>query len=195
MQLLLTLILAHLFADFPLQTNSVARLKARHSFGVLPHVLIYVSVTALLIEKSYLYWPLLLGLGVCHFVIDTLKAHCCTSRHEVCAFWIDQVLHLLTMVAATYLAFQFWTPTPRGIIAEELLPIMLAAAFVPALMVCCWIWTTSKSQEYVNQSVILCWISERMLVVEQRYGLAVIGVVIWLVTKQTLTPLMHLAQR
>ncbi|MEZ4616185.1 MAG: DUF3307 domain-containing protein [Caldilineaceae bacterium] len=195
MHLLLTLLIAHLFADFPLQTNQIARLKKHHPLGILPHVLIYVGVTALLFEQNVHYWQLFLGLGIAHYAIDLVKLHVCPLRHEVYAFIVDQCLHLLSMVLAAYLAHRFWPVAPRSLIADEFLLLTLLAALLPALMVYFWVWTTSVDKEQVNQSPALRWISEQMLIIEQRFGLAVIGIVVWALVKPELIPLVKLALR
>lgn len=60
MNLLMTLLLAHLFADFPLQSNSLARLKETRIMGVFLHVLVHVAVTACLLKTApstgYYWW-------------------------------------------------------------------------------------------------------------------------------------------
>ncbi|NJO07801.1 MAG: DUF3307 domain-containing protein, partial [Chloroflexaceae bacterium] len=71
MHLLITLLLAHLFADFPLQTNRLARLKRTSLKGVLIHVLIYMVVTAFSVAISHLhFWTTGSSVSVAvHFVI------------------------------------------------------------------------------------------------------------------------------
>ena len=58
MDLLATLLLGHLSADFPLQTNWVYRLKNRRWAGVLLHTAIHCVVTAVLLSDSLTHWPM-----------------------------------------------------------------------------------------------------------------------------------------
>jgi len=184
MQLFFTLILAHLFADFPLQSNALAQLKKCHLAGVLIHVAIYTAVTALLLDNRLQYWPLIAGLGLIHFLIDAAKMRFSRGNEGTFAFLLDQLFHLTSMIVATYLAHYFWTPAPQGILPTDWLLRALPAAFIPAAMVCCWIWTTSSGKPYLQQSSLLRWINERMLLMEQRFGLVVIGGVLWLLVRQ-----------
>jgi hypothetical protein len=180
MQLFLTLLLAHLFADFPLQTNALARFKSNHLAGVLLHAVIYTIVTALLVSQWQAYWPLVVGLGLIHFAIDATKPLIGTKIDEVRAFLVDQCLHLATMIGATYCAYHWWDPTPMGIVPYRWLPAALAAAFLPALMVGYWVWATSSGCAYVRRNAWLHHFYSRALVIEQRFGLVVLGVIFWM---------------
>ncbi len=177
MQLFLTLLLAHLFADFPLQSNTLVRLKSSHLAGVLLHALIYTIVTALLIDQWLAYWPLVVGIGLTHFAIDATKPLIGTKIDEVRAFLVDQCLHLATMIGATYVAYQWWNPVPLGIVPYHWLPTALFAAFLPALIVGYWVWATSSGCAYVKRNVWLHHFYSRALVIEQRFGLVVLGVI------------------
>ncbi len=183
MHLLMTLLLAHLFADFPLQTNALAKLKDKRFAGVFYHVLIHVTITALLINNSLHYWPLLLGLGIVHFIVDALKI-LLPFKKGVVYFLADQFVHLLSLVVATYLAQHLWTPAPTGILPDSWLVLVLTGALVPALMVLFWVWTMNLNQDYVTRSSWLYWSKQRLLLVEQRFGIALISVVL-------LQPAMH----
>lgn len=169
MNILLTLLIAHLFADFPLQTNAVAKLKEQHWYGVLLHVMIHLVVMTLLIHNSLSYWPLVLGVGFVHFVIDGLKL-LCPAQKGITYFLADQALHGVTIVVAAYLTQQLWPLGPVSILpAAWLLPI-LGGALVPAIMVFLWIWTNSLSQESLSQFTLLYWAKDQILAAEQRFG-------------------------
>lgn len=60
------LLLAHLLADFPLQTNRIFRLKVTSNAGLALHVLIHVAMAALLLRQPAQHLNLLLALGVAH---------------------------------------------------------------------------------------------------------------------------------
>lgn len=82
MHLLTTLLLAHLLADFPLQTNALAKLKRASLTGVFIHVLIYVLITTLVMREPARYWALIGGLGGVHFLIDSIKMRYTHEQHE-----------------------------------------------------------------------------------------------------------------
>src|SRR5690606_27510716 len=69
----LALWLAHLLADFPLQTNRVFRLKIASNAGLALHVAIHLLMTVLLVQQPARHLSLLLVLGVVHFLIDWTK--------------------------------------------------------------------------------------------------------------------------
>lgn len=173
MHLLITLLLAHLFADFPLQTNGLAKLKKTHLSGVLIHVLIYMVVTALLLQNPFHYWPLIVGVAVAHFLIDAAKINC-KFRNEVNCFVLDQFLHFISVALAAYLAHQYWSPAPVGILPDTLLLAAFLCAFALAIMVFCWVWTNGLSDEQINRHVFLRWAKDRMLPLEQRIGLVLV---------------------
>ena len=176
MNLLLTLLIAHLFADFPLQTNTLARLKEKHWFGVLLHVMVHMAVMALLLDKSNRYWALLLGIGVVHFVIDVIKL-LYPGAKGIAYFLLDQALHVTTLWLASIWAQRIWQPAPVGILPDAwLLPLVLGAS-IPASMVLLWLWANSLSQEKADRFYLVDWAKYRLLVVEQRIGLLLLAFV------------------
>ncbi len=177
MHLLLTLLLAHLFADFPLQSNKLARLKKSSIRGVLIHVLIYMGATALLLQQPLHYWPLVLGLGIAHFIIDAVKL-LYQSQRAILSFVIDQVMHVITVVLAVYLADWAWHPVPQGILSNHLLGPAFICALLLAIMVFCWIWTNDLSEEQIKRYFLLRWVKNEILLLEQRVGLVLIGIVL-----------------
>lgn len=93
MQLFATLLLGHLIADFPLQTDWVVQFKKRHITGLALHAGIHVGVTALLIQDPFYRWPILVILGLSHFATDWLKLRF-TTYSQAPGFLIDQAAHL-----------------------------------------------------------------------------------------------------
>ncbi|MBX3016076.1 MAG: DUF3307 domain-containing protein [Caldilineaceae bacterium] len=177
MDLLIMLLIAHLFADFPLQTNALAKFKETNWRGVLAHVGVHLLVMTLLIYNSLHYWPLILGIGLVHFTIDLGKLIYPGSK-GIGYFLFDQSLHLLTLLFAAYIAQQVWQPAPVGILPQAWLLPTLSAACIPALMVLFWVWTNTLSQEYIAQVQILQWSKHQILGLEQRFGQFLIGLVL-----------------
>lgn len=130
---LATLLLAHVIADFPLQTNQIFRWKMQSNLGILLHVAIHLAVTALTLRHSLSMWRLLLLLGVIHFGIDWLKLRI-PVRRQTPGFIIDQLAHLLSLV---YLAMMFpnlssWLPLwfVYPALLYSLLPVTLMLIWV-----------------------------------------------------------------
>jgi len=194
MDLLITLLIAHLFADFPLQTNALANLKEKHWYGVFLHVLVHVSVMALLISNSQHYWPLIFSLGVAHFLIDLGKLFC-PAKKGVRYFLVDQLLHVSSILIATYIAQQVWHPAPTTALPDGWSLLVLSGALVPALMVLIWVWLNTLSQEYIAQFQLLHWTKHRLLTLEQSIGIALIGFVFLQSTLYSLVSLVKLGQR
>jgi len=191
MHLLTTLLLAHLFADFPLQTNALAKLKKVSLTGVFIHVLVYVLITALVIREPARYWALIGGLGIVHFLIDSLKIR---YQQSLATFYfvIDQCLHVVSMVIATYLAMIYYPELPQSILPDNIAFVAVCGAFMLAFMVFCWVWVNSLHEEQVKRHYLLQWAKHQMLAVEQRIGLLLIGFVFAAPTYQWLTNILHL---
>jgi len=176
MHLLFTLLLAHLFADFPLQSNQLARLKRRSLKGVSIHVLIYIFVTALMLQQPLNYWPIILGLGLVHFCIDAVKI-LVNPKHEVRYFIFDQLFHFGSVLVATHIAYRYWRTIPQGILPDPLLYFAFGCAFGLAFIVLCWIWANALSDEKIHQNVVLRWVKHQALLFEQRIGLALFAII------------------
>lgn len=194
MHLLTTLLLAHLFADFPLQTNGLAKLKRESLTGVFYHVLIYVAITTWVIQDPINYWPLILGLGIVHFLIDALKVRLLKTV-ETFYFVIDQCLHFLSIAIATVIALHGWSIPPQSVLPAPLTAIALGCALVLAVMVFCWVWVNSLNEEHVQRNALLRWVKYQMLALEQRVGLVLVGFVFAGPTYQWLTTILHLGAK
>ncbi len=194
MHLFTTLLLAHLFADFPLQTNGLAKLKKERLAGVFLHVLVYIVITAWVIHEPLHYWPLILGLGIVHFLIDALKTHCARTL-ETFYFVIDQCLHVSSIGIATFFALRWWAESPQSRLPYNVVLMALGYALILASMVFCWVWVNSLSEEHVQQHSLLRWTKQQMLVLEQRMGLVLLGFVFAVPTYQWLTTLFNFEGR
>jgi len=88
---LLTWFACHYLADFPLQGDYLASMKAKSWEHLVYHCATYTGVFVLFAHASP--WAAL-ALFAPHMVIDALKA-----RYGVIKWlWLDQALHLLTIV-------------------------------------------------------------------------------------------------
>jgi hypothetical protein len=96
------LLLAHVLADFPLQTDTVFRLKQKSMMGVLLHAGIFAAV-ALIIFFPFLahsaVWIAILALTLLHIVIDRAKVFLSLRKatDNFIYFAVDQILHFLSI--------------------------------------------------------------------------------------------------
>ena len=105
MPLLLRLILAHIIADFFLQTDGMSQGKSSADRARWTYLLVHSGIhalTAYLLAAAWDRWEIPLIIFASHFVIDTLK-----TRHKgraLRAFLLDQAAHLtvIALLAAGY---------------------------------------------------------------------------------------------
>ncbi len=96
------LLTAHLLADFPLQTDVIYLMKRRGGWGTLLHAGIHTAMTALLVVQPWRWLPLLLVIGLSHFLVDSLKNRL-RFRRESLAFLSDQAAHILILAGISVL--------------------------------------------------------------------------------------------
>ncbi len=111
-----TLGLAHVVADYPLQTDGLVRVK-RHWAGLLLHVVIHFLMMLLLSGRhSLIIWPQLVVLTAAHYAIDAFKNF--ESRRwpriVVRPYVLDQLLHIVSiaLVAA-------WIQSAHGVYRDQ----------------------------------------------------------------------------
>lgn len=99
----LGLLLAHLLYDFHWQGPFIAEMKAKSWFLLGVHSLTWALLLgAVLWHLGGLHWWTIPFLAITHFEIDNWK-----SRHTKLpplgfALWIDQALHLVTMLVVAW---------------------------------------------------------------------------------------------
>lgn len=149
--LLATLLLAHLIADFPLQTDLIFRLKTKNWMGVALHAGVHVVVTALLLPSSLYTWPLLALLGVLHFLCDWTKLRC-PSNSQASIFLLDQAVHVavLLLLAGGFVGIQPLLPL-------WLVCIMLGWAVIPAVAMFHWVAHMEMGNKQMNRSAYVRW--------------------------------------
>jgi len=101
------LLLAHIIADFPLQTNRIFKVKTNTQWGVLIHTLI-VLMFSILLTLPYLVEPkviiILLIIFLSHTVIDKLKMEYSKKikNHSTRILLLDQALHIAIIAVLTF---------------------------------------------------------------------------------------------
>ncbi|MEW4924728.1 DUF3307 domain-containing protein [Algibacter sp. 2305UL17-15] len=103
--ILIKLLLAHLIGDFFLQPQKWVKEKEEKKLKspkLYVHVLIHIAITALLLWNIKL-WPIILIIGVSHFIIDALKLLVQKKKTKRLFFFIDQLLHVLVIVVCYFI--------------------------------------------------------------------------------------------
>ena len=101
------LLLAHIIADFPLQTNQIFKVKTNTEWGVLIHTLI-VLIFSILFTFPYLEDPkviiIILVIFLSHTVIDKLKMEYSkkTKNQSIRILLLDQALHIAIIAVLTF---------------------------------------------------------------------------------------------
>jgi len=171
--LLATLILGHLIADFPLQVNWVYRLKSRYWWGVVLHAAIHCVITAMLLERPLAYWPVLVVLGLAHFATDWVKLRV-DFKVQCHGFVLDQIAH-----AVALLLLATWQPEMMGVLAPRVLYPAVGYALVPALLIFVCILATDLEQIAFCSSSSLESVIVKLIALSQVTGLPlVIGAVV-----------------
>lgn len=96
------LLLAHLIGDFFLQPKKWVdekEAKKLKSPKLYIHVAIHVALLLLLLWDITL-WPLVLAIGIIHLIIDAVKLVFQTKKTQRFWFFIDQLLHMVSIVVA-----------------------------------------------------------------------------------------------
>ena len=143
MNMVLAMLLAHLFGDYILQWDSLSRWKSEKMSGVLVHGLIVTCVTVLfcmLIDPNW--WPWAVFIGITHTVIDGLElpirrrlARQESGKAALLLYMADQAAHLtviaLALIWSGYLETANLTSGFAAASAEyPLLTFILAYAFL-----------------------------------------------------------------
>ncbi|OFW55184.1 MAG: hypothetical protein A2163_01075 [Actinobacteria bacterium RBG_13_35_12] len=101
------LLLAHIIADFPLQTKQIFKVKMNTEWGVLIHTLI-VLIFSILFAFPYLEAPkfivILWAIFLTHTMIDKLKMEYSkkNANPDIKIFFLDQFLHISIITALSF---------------------------------------------------------------------------------------------
>lgn len=125
----LTLLLAHLIADFPLQTDSILRLKVHHWYGILLHTFFHCLATAILIQNPFQFWPMLITLWLIHAFIDWAKLRL-PFKFLTTGFLLDQLAHGASLVLIVHLMPEFMAVLNP----QFLIPLIVGAMISAVLM-------------------------------------------------------------
>jgi uncharacterized membrane protein HdeD (DUF308 family) len=102
------LIIAHFIGDFLLQPKSWVKEKEKRkakSVKLYLHILIH-GLLVLFILWAYNHWLLALLLMVLHGIIDIIKIYAQKESNKSKWFFIDQVLHIISVLGLWFLFFK-----------------------------------------------------------------------------------------
>jgi len=106
MVLLIKVLLAHILGDFFLQpikwVNEKERRKLKSPKFYL-HIAIHIALLLLILWDLSL-WPIIITISISHFIIDALKLIFQKEKTKRLWFFIDQLLHIISILLA-YLFF------------------------------------------------------------------------------------------
>ncbi len=103
--ILLKLFIAHLIGDFFLQPQKWVinkEEKKLKSPKLYLHILLHALLLFIFLWDLSL-WPLILSIVVSHFIIDAIKLLIQREKTKRILFFIDQLLHILTLLIAYYI--------------------------------------------------------------------------------------------
>ncbi|MGC1630558.1 MAG: DUF3307 domain-containing protein [Gelidibacter sp.] len=103
--IIIKLILAHLIGDFFLQPISWVKEKEKKKLKspkLYLHVLIHIAVLYLILWDVS-KWPIILIVGLSHFIIDAIKLIVQRKKTKRLFFFLDQLLHILVIVAVYWI--------------------------------------------------------------------------------------------
>ncbi|QIL41988.1 DUF3307 domain-containing protein [Pedobacter sp. HDW13] len=144
---LIKLIIAHLIGDFFLQPASWVEekeIKKLKSAKLYLHVAIHIALI-FLIFLSFAVWKVALLVGVIHFTIDALKLLFQTKKNARLLFFIDQVLHLTSIVAVWHLFYKgsldisYLNETKTWIIISGALFLTMPTSIIMRVIIARWI--------------------------------------------------------
>lgn len=150
------LLLAHLIADFPLQTDAVFAVKKKKGWGVLLHGTLFGLVAILLVKpflKMEAVWGGLLILWLFHIAIDKGKLILVGSgcRDHLAFFLLDQAFHIGSVVLVSQLLNR--APQVTAIATDleaNVLMVKLGIAYVVSVwaspLICFYVRTAVSSQ-------------------------------------------------
>ena len=167
MNLAAALLLGHLIADFPLQTAWIYEYKTKSWLGILIHSAIHVLVTACLIRPFYAIIPLLIWLGLLHFLTDFSKVRL-PAKRQTPGFLLDQIVHIGVLLLLT----KIWQGGVAATLPLSVLLPLIIYNLLLGTMVFLWVLACDLTQGGWNDHAVVQWSRTNLLKLSQYAGLA-----------------------
>ncbi len=148
MDAILTLILAHLLADFPFQQRWLAAYKLENFMGVLLHAATHLAI-GLLLFLPFLgegrVWTALLLVSGLHAAIDQTKIRLLKKSrlHPLFLFFADQLLHGLVLAGIGYSMLRPLTGFPLPYTVALYLVILILSTYFYDIAL--WVYASAKN--------------------------------------------------
>ena len=130
LNLFLYLLLAHLIADFVLQTNEICKSKANKNWRSLYHYVhgaIVFALSWVVLWDIKLWWCALV-IGLTHVAVDIWKSY---QGNYLRSFIIDRILHTAVLVTVAFLNGKLYTWNLPDIISTKYIALLIA-------VIVCW---------------------------------------------------------
>lgn len=159
-----SLLLAHLIADFPLQTNLVYRLKSASNSGIALHAFIHVLTTFILTGARWDKWAVWLFLLGSHYFIDWAKLQWKATSQST-GFLIDQLTHLMVLFLVA-----LWQPDLMSILPPWVFYLTFVYAWLPAVLMYLWVYANEMTEKLTQPSSRLVWMRQNLLRISHQSG-------------------------
>ncbi|MCB0127433.1 MAG: DUF3307 domain-containing protein [Caldilineaceae bacterium] len=169
MNLAAALLLGHLLADFPLQTTWIYQYKTKSWKGILIHTAIHVLVTACLVKPLLQALPLLILLGILHFLTDYTKVRI-PARQQSPGFLIDQFLHIV----AIFMLARLWQGTLAATLSPFMLTVLISYGFFLGIMIFLWVLACDLAKTDWGKHAAVQWTQTHLLQLSSYAGLALL---------------------
>lgn len=169
----LTLLIAHILADFPLQAGVIYTWKTSSKLGLGLHVAIHMVVMLFMFENPLSWWPALVALGIVHYSIDWAKLRV-PVRPQTLGYIVDQALHAASLIPIA-LIFRNMEPT----IPERYLVFDFLLAMTSPILLMFWTYTWDVREPVPNTRPysLWTWAKRRLLPISQWTGFILIGAI------------------
>ncbi len=179
-----TLILCHLIADYPLQTDAMVNAKRKIS-GLLMHVAIHFLTTIVIFCGVLNYeirtgFSLALAISFCHLAIDHWKNSLSSLRPTWVIFTYiqDQILHILSI----FFVATFWQSATQ---LEQPMGGMFIFIYASGFIISTHVWFVTEKVLSYNNPANQQWLTQtmwpRMMSRAVFYSSMLIGLNLWTV--------------
>ena len=143
LEFFLRMLLGHLIGDFILQPYKIALAKRAGWRGLILHVSIVTTTTAIAIYNTTPNWYLwVIVLFAVHLFIDQFRTFVFTDNSNgksLFFFVVDQIVHLISLMILSWLAvgwtFSSLTPIVSGTLSPQNTVLLLSCLFIVAVWV------------------------------------------------------------